>query len=197
METQEKFKTYADVFGELPRNVQYNLRGAVCKTLNIKASDFYRLLAYVIGQAVEDTQGTFFFYFAKLIKDWGFLCENPKLRKALDNKQIYFGVPKSLIKAEREYIAQARNEAVIQNRPAPELYPETFLKPHWNANKTALVTRHGVTHTQCPKPPKRLRISQAIGTQFTQLESAFFRNGKYVATRRKGRVGSFDLVEAS
>lgn len=185
METQEKFKTYADVFGELPRNVQYNLRGAVCKTLNIKASDFYRLLAYAFDYEVNDLKvGTFFRYFHLL----GMVID----RKSHTREEV-----SRLIDSSINEIVQARNEAVIQNRPAPELYPETFLKPYWNETKTAMVTRHGVTHTQCPKPPKRLRISQAIGTQFTQLESAFFRNGKYVATRRKGRVGSFDLVKAS
>ena len=141
METQEKFKTYADVFGELPRNVQYNLRGAVCKTLNIKASDFYRLLAYAFDGTEKYGRGTFFYYFRYFL-----------LALSYDINSIEWASLPFRINCEREYLAQARNEAVIQNRPVPELYPETFLKPYWNETKTALVTRHGVTHTQCPRP---------------------------------------------
>ena len=141
METQEKFKTYADVFGELPRNVQYNLRGAVCKTLNIKASDFYRLLAYAFDGTEKYGRGTFFYYFRYFL-----------LALSYDINSIEWASLPFQINCEREYLAQARNEAVIQNSPAPELYPETFLKPYWNEMKTALVTRHGVTHTQCPRP---------------------------------------------
>lgn len=161
METQEKFKTYADVFGELPRNVQYNLRGAVCKTLNIKASDFYRLLAYAFDGTAEYARGTFFCYMNDFISQYN----DESFRKQYLENRLYlgilisFGTPKSIVVNERKWIIQARNEAVIQNRPAPELYPETFLKPYWNETKTAMVTRHGVGDTRITKPLKKKKPS--------------------------------------
>ena len=149
METQEKIKTYADVFGELPRNVQYNLRAAVCKTLNIKPSDFYRLLAYRFDETEKHTRGTFFYYFDGLYNSLPYLTELSQQYEAIGLKRSLL---KSVIANEREYIAQARAEAIIKDVPNPALYPETYLKPRWNATKTGTVTRHGVTHTQCPRP---------------------------------------------
>lgn len=180
METQEKIKTYADVFGELPRNVRYNLQCDVCKTLNIKPSDFYRLLAYRFDEKAEHTRGTFFYYFTAMVNDWDMLCENPTIKEAFDNKQIYFSVPKNLIKAERQYIAEARVEAIIKVAPNPALYPETYLKPYWNATKTETVTRHGVTHTQCPRPLNKSgrSIVNAYDGQVMSGASMFFPDKK-------------------
>lgn len=149
METHEKFRTFADVFDELPRNVQYNLRTAVCKTLNVKPSDFYRLLAYPYDETTAYKRGTFFYLFDGFYKNLPKLAE---ISKGYQTLGINKNPSNTRIVNERQYLVQARNEAVIKNEPAPELYVETYLKPYWNATKTVKVTRHGVTHTQCPRP---------------------------------------------
>lgn len=169
METQEKIKTYADVFGELPRNVRYNLESAVCKALKIKAWDFYRLLAYAFDDTGKYGRGTFFYYF-----NYFALTLTYDMNESIERASLSFR-----ISYEREYLTQARNEAAIQNRPAPELYPETFLKPHWNATKTATVTRHGVGDTRIRKPlSKKLGRARIFEINVLDNVSLFFRNSK-------------------